>query len=324
MTPTNDERLTAIIDTLRAIQPTPLAETRVLCAGRVDEDAAWLREHGYLVEAIDADGVHAQLITPPGPLDQGILVAFHGGGFIVCSAATHAKAFGLMGAASRLRVLNVDYRLAPEHRFPAAHDDCLRATRWAARALHRDVVLIGDSVGGNLSLSVGAQLIGEADVTVRGIVSISPLTDFTLSSPSLTTRRARDPFTYCAGLPELRQMYLGDNEALARDPRASPLFADVRGLAPTLVQMGSEEICYDDGLRMAERIHAAGGRVRFEEWQGMFHTWHHYAGTLSGADEAIEAVGEWVRDRIGGRQDLDGDEYYFMLARGACREVFNR
>ena len=168
MTPTNDEGLTAIIDTLRAIQPTPLAETRVLCAGRVDEDAAWLREHGYLVEAIDADGVRAQLITPPGAaLDQGILVAFHGGGFIVCSAATHAKAFGLMGAASRLRVLNVDYRLAPEHRFPAAHDDCLRATRWAARALHRDVVLIGDSVGGNLSLSVGAQLIGEADVTVR-------------------------------------------------------------------------------------------------------------------------------------------------------------
>ena len=130
MTPKNDERLTAIIDTLRAIQPTPLAETRVLCAGRVDEDAAWLREHGYTIQEIDADGVRAQLITPPGALDQGTLVAFHGGGsFIVCSAATHAKAFGLMGAASRLRVLNVDYRLAPEHRFPAAHDDCLRATR---------------------------------------------------------------------------------------------------------------------------------------------------------------------------------------------------
>ena len=222
-------------------------------------NAAWLREHGYVVEEIDVDGVRAQLITPPGPLDQGTLVAFHGGGFIVCSAATHAKAFGLMGTASRLRVLNVDYRLAPEHRFPAAHDDCLRATRWAARTLHRDVVLLGDSVGGNLSLSVGAQLVGEADVTVRGIVSISPLTDFTLSSPSLTTRRARDPFTYCAELPELRQMYLGDDEALARDPRASPLFADVRGLAPTLVQMGSEEICYDDGLRMAEKIHNAGG-----------------------------------------------------------------
>ena len=171
--------------------------------------------------------------------------------------------------------------------------------RWAARTLHRDVVLLGDSVGGNLSLSVGAQLIGEADVTVRGIVSISPLTDFTLSSPSLTTRRARDPFTYCAGLPELRQMYLGDDEALERDPRASPLFADVRGLAPTLVQMGSEEICYDDGLRMAEKIHNAGGRVRFEEWQGMFHTWHHYAGTLSGADQAIGAIGAWVRDRFG-------------------------
>ena len=70
-------------------------------------------------------------------------------------------------------------------------------------------------------------------------------------------------------------------------------------VAPTLVQMGSEEICYDDGLRMAERIHEAGGRVRFEEWQGMFHTWHHYAGALSGADEAIEAVGAWVRDRTG-------------------------
>ena len=83
MTPTNDERLTAIIDTLRAIQPTPLAETRVLCAGRVDEDAAWLREHGYTIQEIDADGVRAQLITPPGALDQGTLVAFHGGGFIV-------------------------------------------------------------------------------------------------------------------------------------------------------------------------------------------------------------------------------------------------
>ena len=138
-----------------------------------------------------------------------------------------------------------------------------------------------------------------AQVSVRGIVSISPLTDFTLSSLSLTTRRARDPFTYCAGLPELRQMYLGDDEALERDPRASPLFADVRGLAPTLVQMGSEEICYDDGLRMAERIYEAGGRVRFEEWQGMFHTWHHYAGRLSGADQAIGAIGAWVRDRFG-------------------------
>ena len=97
-------------------------------------------------------------------------------------------------------------------------------------------------------------------------------------------------------------MYLGDDEALERDPRASPLFADVRGLAPTLVQMGSEEICYDDGLRMAEKIHEAGGRVRFEEWQGMFHTWHHYAGALSGADEAIEAIGAWVRWCIGMRE----------------------
>ena len=94
-------------------------------------------------------------------------------------------------------------------------------------------------------------------------------------------------------------MYLGDDEALERDPRASPLFADVRGLAPTLVQMGSEEICYDDGLRMAERIYEAGGRVRFEEWQGMFHTWHHYAGRLSGADQAIGTIGAWVRDRFG-------------------------
>ena len=119
----------------------------VISDAEVLSEKPWLREHGYLVEEIDADGVRAQLITPPGPLDQGTLVAFHGGGFIVCSAATHAKAFGLMGAASRLRVLNVDYRLAPEHRFPAAHDDCLRATRWAARALHRDVVHQGPASG---------------------------------------------------------------------------------------------------------------------------------------------------------------------------------
>ncbi len=305
-----DDRLADVVASVRAIVPgSTLAERRTGAEWDVAREAAVLADEGVMVEEREIPGpdgpVPVQVITPPGDLVDGTLVGFHGGGYVLCSAATHALRFARMAQAAGCRLVNVDYPLAPEHPFPAAVRAAVAATVDAAAS--GPTVLVGDSAGGGLALSVALSLrdglhgapVGAA--LPSGLVLISPWTDLTNSAPSLFERRGIDPFAHIDDLPAFAAAYLASGTPAATDPTdpiASPLFADPTGLPPTLVQVGSTETMYDDAARWSERAAAAGVQVRFEEWTDMFHTWHGYVGGLTAADRAVDGIGEFVRERL--------------------------
>lgn len=298
--PPPDPQLADVVQMIRGFPPAgDLAVKRQRVLGDVERDAAWLADNGYVTTVVEAGGVPAQLIEPPGSVEDGMLVTFHGGGFVLCSAGTHARRFAVGAGLARCRLLNVEYRLAPEHRFPAAVDDGVTAARWAAE--QGPFVLAGDSAGAGLALSVALALRHarhevELTPTPAGVVAISPWTDLTNSGASRTTRLARDPFAHVDDSDAYAAMYLGSTPAT--EPLASPHFAELAGLPPVLIQVGSEETAFDDAARFADASAAAGVATRLEEWTGMFHTWHTYVGRLKGADEATGAYAAWVARRL--------------------------
>ncbi len=229
--------------------------------------------------------------VPDGP----IMVWFHGGGFVVCSVATHRVTAAYAAAAIGGTALVADYRLAPEARFPAAIHDGVAMLRWlrAAGVESSRTVIAGDSAGGNLAITVTMALRDAGDQLPAAVVAVSPWTDLTLSAPSLLTHRTADPFAHLDDLPRMRDLYLGDADPT--DPLASPLFADLAGLPPIVAVVGDTETLLDDSSRLVDAVRAAGGTSELVVVEGAFHTWLNYAGRLPEADGALAAIGEFVR-----------------------------
>jgi acetyl esterase/lipase len=191
--------------------------------------------------------------------------------------------------------LVVEYDLAPDHPFPHAIDQAVAVCR-ALTEEGRPFALAGDSAGGGLVMSTMLALRDAGATLPAAAVVISPWVDLTLSAGSLTTRRAIDPFAHLDDLPAYVDAYLAGVDPT--DPLASPLFADLRGLPPLLVQVGSDETLYDDAARLARRAADAGVSVELEEWVGMFHTWQAYAGELEAADESLAHAGRFLRRSV--------------------------
>lgn len=252
------------------------------------DDVGVAREPGEL------DGVRVEWLRVPDRTHDAVLVFLHGGGFVACSIASHRDRAGRIALAAACDGMIVDYRLAPEHPFPSALEDALAVCRAVQRSGH-PLLLAGDGAGAGLALSAALALRDAGDDLPLGIVAISPWCDLTLSAPSLSTRLDRDPFAHLDDLPASVEAYLVGHDP--SDPLVSPLFADLGGLPPLLVQVGSDEAIFDDARRLAERAAAAGVPTVFEEWIGMFHTWHAYPGALEAADRAIDHVGAFLSRR---------------------------
>lgn len=212
------------------------------------------------------------------------LLHLHGGGFVVGSAKAHRYFAGQIAAHAHVRSFVPDYRLAPEHRFPAALDDAQR-TYAALAEDHASVILVGDSAGGGLALSL---LGARPHRAPRAAVALSPWTDLALTGESLRTRADADPYITSEGLAASAGRYLGSHDP--RDPRASPLHGDLSGLPPVLIHVGDDEILLDDSLRYAAR-HA---NCSVHVWTGMPHVFPANVGLLRASELALQDIGTFV------------------------------
>jgi len=253
-------------------------------------------------EEVDADGVPAGWSwLAPGDRGAGpVVMVFHGGGFIVCSMRTHRLLGAQVGAAAGGRALVVGYRLAPEHPFPAAVEDCAAAYRWVLQTgiAPERIVWFGDSAGGNLCCSALLLARSQGLGCPAALVMVSPAPDLTFSGDSNRSHRDRDPFSRIDNPSRMLEYYL--RGADPKDPLASPVYGDLSGFPPMLIMVGPDETHVDDSRTLAETARAAGVEVTFELVDGAFHTWLNYAGTVPEADESIERIGRFIASHAGG------------------------
>jgi len=288
--------------------------TRVTPADTVDEIRAGVEGLGALLPLmagtetadVDVDAVAGRWfgVDRPALDDDGespVVLHFHGGGYVMANPGTHGALCSRLAHACGGRVLSLDYRLAPEHPFPAAADDAVGAYRWLlAQDISSDrIVCAGDSAGGALALGVLVHARDSGIDQPAGAALMSPWVDVTGSGASILANAAVDPVLSPELLQHWATLYAGD--ALA-DPSASPLFADLGGLPPVMVQVGSREILYDDALRTVERIVATGGEATMAVWDEMTHWWQLFAGLVPEADAALDELGAFVR-RVTGTAD---------------------
>jgi monoterpene epsilon-lactone hydrolase len=252
---------------------------------------------GTLVEPVEANGVPAEWVIPDGVGDGRVLLYLHGGAYQIGSPATLRHMIAQLCGMAGARALSVDYRLAPEHPFPAAVDDAVAAYRWllAGGTGPATIAIAGDSAGGGLALGTLVALRDAGDPMPAAAVLLSPWTDLALTGESLRTREAVDLMLKPGSMHETAGIYLAGEDP--RHPYASPLYADLRGLPPLLIHVGDAEVILDDSTRFAAKAREAGVDVTLEIWDEMPHVFHAWAGLLPESDQAIERIGEWLQDR---------------------------
>ncbi len=250
--------------------------------------------------SVQCDHIPMEWVVADGADLHRRILYMHGGSWISGSPAGYRAFLSRVSRAAGAAVLAVDYRLAPEHKFPAALEDCVQAYQWIRQncptgpAPIVSAYLMGDSAGGNLAL---ATLLKVKDLKMplpEAVVAISPATDFTCGSPSLVSRASVDPIINPAILPALIPVYLGEHTD-PTNPYASPLFGDYQGMPPMLLQVGDAEVLLDDSKRLAKHADQQGCHVTVEVWDEMPHVFQGFAPFLPQATEAIANIGEFIR-----------------------------
>jgi epsilon-lactone hydrolase len=247
------------------------------------------------VEPLNAGGVKAEWTTTP-DADRGKAVLYlHGGGYVIGSLDSHRHLVAEIGRAARARALAVDYRLAPEHPFPAAVEDAVAAYRFllASGVPAGGITIAGDSAGGGL---VVAAMLAIRDASLPQPACgwpISPWVDMEAIGESMVSKAAADPTVQKAGILDMAKQYL--NGADPRSPLAAPIYGELRGLAPLLIQVGAAETLLDDAIRLAQVAGAADVAVDLQIWPEMIHVWHMYHPELAAGRRAIEAGGAFAR-----------------------------
>ncbi len=246
-------------------------------------------------EPVTAGGVKAEWITAPNAAADRAILYLHGGGYIMGSINTHRELIARLSKAAQARILALDYRLAPEHPFPAPVEDATAAYRWMlAQGLKPSrIAVAGDSAGGGLTV---AALVAFRDAGLpmpAAGIPISPWVDLEAIGESMKTRSSQDPIVKPEMIREIARVYLAGQNP--RSPLAAPLYADLHGLPPLLIHVGDAEALLDDSKRLAERAKAAGVDVTLEVWPEMPHVWHLFAHFLPEGQQAIDRAGEFVR-----------------------------
>ncbi|MDG4910050.1 alpha/beta hydrolase fold domain-containing protein [Mesorhizobium sp. WSM4898] len=250
-------------------------------------------------EAVTFNDLASEWSLAPGSDTDKVLLFFHGGGYCSGSITSHRRMVTEAGRAMRMRTLAVGYRRAPEHPFPAQHEDALAAWRFLAeQGIAPDRIVVGgDSAGGNLSLSLVGRLRAAGERLPGCLWLVSPWTDLSMSGTTLSAKDAIDPIIHRAYLEELAGAYV-PHGVDRRDPLISPLFADLTGFPPMLIQVGSAESLLSDATRLAEAAGMADVEARLEIWPHMIHAWPVWNAQLSAGRRALLSAGSFAREFV--------------------------
>ena len=289
------------IDAIRALlssKPRPVGwpERRK----RLDEvGAVWPVANDVVLTAVDVNGIPGEYSIVPGSDPSRVLMFFHGGGYCSGSIKSHRRLLTEAGRAARTRTLAVEYRLAPEHPFPAAYDDALTTWRFLRNegiaAAH--IAIGGDSAGAGLTLALIGRLREAHEELPACAWLMSPWADLTMSGSTLASKAEVDPLIHKQYLNELADAYLPAGID-RKDPRVSPLYADLRNFPPMLIQVGSNETLLDDATRVASRAGAADVAVTLEIWPHMIHAWPLWNAHLEAGRRALASAGAFIRSHF--------------------------
>jgi monoterpene epsilon-lactone hydrolase len=267
---------------------------------RLDEvGSVWPVADDVKVTSVDVNGVPGEWSIVPGSDSSRVLMFFHGGGYCSGSIVSHRRLITEAGRAAGIRTLAIGYRLAPEHPFPAAHDDVFTAWRFLRdqNIPAEHIAIGGDSAGAGLTLALISRL-HDAQEELPGCAwLISPWTDLTMSGPTLSSKEAIDPLIHKQYLIELADAYLPAGVD-RKDPRVSPLYADLKGFPPVLIQVGSAETLLDDATRFAAVAGAVDVRVTLEIWPQMIHAWPLWNARLESGRRALASAGAFIRQHL--------------------------
>jgi acetyl esterase/lipase len=255
---------------------------------------AWKEETVQL----DIDGRRGARIHPAGAAPGKAILYLHGGGYVTGSIEPHLVLCTPMARAARTDIIILDYRLAPEHPFPAALEDALAAWHWLLAQGYRaeDLVVAGDSAGAGLAAAAVLSLRDAGEALPAAVVCLSPWVDLTNSGQSHILNAAAEPTLRSDVLREWAGFYAPESEL--RNPLVSPVYADFHGFPPLLVQVGGDDILLDDARRLAERGRAAGAEVTLSVWEGMWHVWQMFGYLLPESRKALDEIAGFVRDKL--------------------------
>jgi len=249
-------------------------------------------------EALTVDNIPAEWIVPAHTQERSTILYLHGGGYCIGSINTHRGMVTHISAAAGIKSLLIDYRLAPEHPYPAAVEDSTAAYKWllSQGVASGDIIIAGDSAGGGLTVSTLVSLKAKGIPLPAAAVLISPWVDLAMTGDSVISKAEIDPVVTKEGLIEMAEAYMDVTDP--RTPLASPLYADLEGLPPMLIHVGTSEILLDDSTRLVDRATKAGVEVTLNAAEGMCHIWHFFTIMLPEALESINEVAGFVREHL--------------------------
>ncbi|PYJ89788.1 MAG: alpha/beta hydrolase [Verrucomicrobia bacterium] len=264
-----------------------------------DVGSVWPVADDVKLEAVDVSGLQGEWSIVPGSEPSRVLMFFHGGGYCSGSIVSHRRMVTEAGRAGGMRTLAVAYRLAPEHPFPAAYDDALTAWRFLRNQgiPPARIAVGGDSAGAGLAIALIGQLRDAHEERPGCAWLVSPWTNLTMSGSTFATKDGVDPIIHKEYLNELANAYLPTGID-GKDPRVSPLYADLTSFPPLLIQVGSAETLLDDATRFASAAGAMDVPVTLEIWPHMIHAWHLWNAHLEPGRRALANAGAFIRAHL--------------------------
>ncbi len=267
---------------------------------KMESWARWtMTARGVAVTPIPDGNIKGEWLRPAGSVDDRAILYLHGGGYFMGSCNTHRSTVSRIAKAGRINALSLEYRLAPEHPFPAALEDAVAAYKWLLNEGFQpyNIAVVGDSAGGGLAIATLLSLRDEGVPLPRVGVCISPWADLKGTGESLSTRAELDPF-FDSQMIDASALYAGENDL--GSPLISPVYADLTGLPPLLIHVGTDEILLSDSTRLAQNAKSAQVDVTLKIWERMWHNFHTLAPFMPEANKAIGEIGTFLDRQLGG------------------------